>query len=68
MIPGCIIDTPSVDLDVEVQVDKLIRAETKSSFRVMGGGKTRSFEEMRRLLLLREGVFVLSTFILCIES
>lgn len=69
---------PLIDFDVKKQVDILIETSNLESdsrskavcaiVRGMGGGKTRAFEEMRRMLLLREGVFVLSTFILCIES
>ena len=68
---------PLVDVDVEEQVDILIGLsklapsptwkKVFSMVRGMGGGKTRELEEMRRILLLREGVFVLSTFILCVE-
>ena len=68
---------PLVDLDVNNLVDIVIEISTEKSgtrqkpvcgtVRGLGGGKTRAFEEMRRILLLREGVFVLSTFILCVE-
>ena len=54
---------PSVDLDVEKQVDILIKTSklkfcprVKAVVRGMGGGKTRAFAEMWRILLLREGV------------
>ena len=63
-----------IDVDVKSLVDKLMKAsEEKSSYRTkpicgtvrgMGGGKTRAFEEMRRMLLLREGVLARSAFIL----
>ena len=83
-VPGCIIDSPLnkmsiklIDLNVESLADTLIAAsKTKSgerspvcaTVRGMGGGKTRAFEETRRLLLMREGESVRSTFILSIES
>ena len=67
-----------IDLDVKSRVDMLIEFSKKGSctraklicgtVRGMGGGKTRALEEMRRMLLFREGVLILSTFILSIVS
>ena len=59
---------PLIDLDVKKLVDVVIKTSKMKSgprkkpvcatVRGMGGGKTRAFEEMRRILLLREGVLV----------
>ena len=67
-----------IDLDVTSRVNIAIEASKEDSghrakkilgtVRGMGGGKTRAFEEMRRMLLLREGALVRSAFILSIES
>ena len=62
-----------IDLDVESLADTLIAASKMESgptakpvcatVRGMGGGKTRAFEETRRVLLMREGESVLSAFV-----
>ena len=59
---------PLIDLDVKELVDIVIKTSKIKSdsrqkpvcatVRGMGGGKTRAFEEMRRMLLLQEGVLV----------
>ena len=59
---------PLIDLDVKKLVDVVIETSKRGSgqrkkplcatVRGMGGGKTRAFEEMRRILLLQEGVLV----------
>ena len=59
---------PLIGLDVKELVDVVIETSKKKSgprkkpvcatVRGMGGGKTRAFEEMRRMLLLQEGVLV----------
>ena len=59
---------PLIGLDVKKLVDIVIKTSKMKSgprkkpicatVRGMGGGKTRAFEEMRRMLLLQEGMLV----------
>lgn len=74
IVPGSMMDEehkmkiPLIDLDIEEMVNTVLeitdgraggRKTVCCTFRGMGGGKTRALEEMRRVMLLRPGVFVL---------